>query len=66
MEAYLSFGVYALADARDLTLAIPGYEGLARVPIDLTFDIGLRLDTTIGAFQIGFSSLLGFVPVFSP
>lgn len=66
MEAYLNVGVYALADARDLTLAIPGYEGLARVPIDLTFDIGLRLDTSIGAFQIGFSSLLGFVPVFSP
>jgi outer membrane protein insertion porin family len=66
LEAYLNVGVYMLADTRDLTLAIPGYEGFSQLPIDLTFDIGIRLDTSIGAFQIGFSSLLGFIPVFSP
>jgi hypothetical protein len=29
--------------------------------VDLTFDLGLRADTQIGVFQLGFSNLLGFV-----
>ena len=40
---------------------MPGFEGAARIPVDLTFDLGLRLDTTIGVFQFGFSNLLGFI-----
>lgn len=54
-------GAYALLDRDDLRVAIPGYAGFARVPIDLTFDIGVRLDTVVGVFELGFSTLLGFV-----
>lgn len=60
-DAYLGVGVYALADRRDLRVAVPGYDGLARLPIDLTFDVGARIDTEIGVFQLGFSNLLGFI-----
>lgn len=56
-------GLYTLLDREDLSVAIPGYEGFSRVPIDLTFDVGVRLDTTVGVFTFGFSSLLGFIQV---
>jgi hypothetical protein len=54
-------GLYSLLDRDDLRTAIPGYSGFARAPLDLTFDVGLRLDTTVGVFQLGFSTLLGFI-----
>lgn len=61
LQIYGLVGLYALADDDDLRIAIPGYSGFARVPIDLTFDVGLRLDTVVGVFQVGFSTLLGFI-----
>ncbi len=54
-------GAYALLDRDDLVVAIPGYQGAARAPIDLTFDVGIRIDTVIGIFGFGFSTLLGFI-----
>ena len=61
IEAYGLVGVYALFSQGQLGLAIPGYQGLSRIPLDLTFDIGLRADTDYGVFQFGLSSVLGFV-----
>jgi outer membrane protein assembly factor BamA len=61
-DAYGLIGVYALADPRDLKVAVPGYDGAARVPVDLTFDLGVRMDTQIGVFQIGLAKLL-WLPV---
>ena len=61
INAYANVGVYALADLLDLQVAIPGAEGFARVPVDLTFDLGLRMDTTVGVFQFGFSNVLGIL-----
>lgn len=60
LNAYFDVGVYALADHRDLRVAVSGYDGLARLPIDLTFDVGVRADTSVGVFQLGFSTMLGF------
>jgi len=57
-DAYFLLGVYVLADPRDLQLSIPGYSGLARLPIDLTVDLGVRLDTQVGVFQIGLAKLM--------
>ncbi|MFK7986253.1 MAG: BamA/TamA family outer membrane protein [Sandaracinaceae bacterium] len=58
---YGMVGLYTLLDRDDLRIAIPGYEGFARAPLDLTFDVGLRLDTMVGVFELGFSTLLGFI-----
>jgi outer membrane protein insertion porin family len=57
-DAYFLMGLYGLADPKDLQLAIPGYSGVARLPIDLTLDFGVRLDTEIGVFQIGLAKFL--------
>jgi len=64
LDAYVRGGVYALANRDDVRIAIPGYEGAERLPVDLTFDIGLRADTSIGVFNFGFSTLIGFLPYF--
>jgi len=64
LNAYLNIGLLYLTDPRALRLAPPGYEGAARAPIDLTFDVGLRFDSRVGVFQIGFSNLLGFLNLF--
>jgi len=61
VDAFVNVGLYALADRRDVGVAIPGYQGLSRIPVDLTFDLGVRADTDVGVFQLGLSSLLGFV-----
>lgn len=61
LQIYGLVGLYALADDDDLRVAIRGYSGFARVPLDLTFDVGLRFDTIVGVFQVGFSTLLGFI-----
>ncbi len=60
---YANLGLYALTDLEDLERPISGYRGLSLAPVDLTFDVGLRLDTAVGVFHIGFSTLLGFVSV---
>ena len=62
IDAYARVGVYALARLEDVRIAIPGYEGAARVPVDLTFDLGVNADTAIGLFQFGFSSLVRSLP----
>ena len=50
-------GLYGLADPDDLRLSVPGYQGAARTPIDLTLDVGVRLDTQAGVFRFGFAKL---------
>jgi outer membrane protein assembly factor BamA len=56
-------GVYGVATYRDLTDPARGYHGLGRVPIDLTFNLGFRIDTSAGGFVFAFSNLVGLVPV---
>jgi outer membrane protein insertion porin family len=58
-----SVGVYGLANEEDLVDPARGYSGFATVPIDLTFNAGLRIDTQAGAFVIGIANLVGLIPV---
>ncbi|MCA9603730.1 MAG: BamA/TamA family outer membrane protein, partial [Myxococcales bacterium] len=60
MDGFLGWGLYGLAPSDVLSTGVRGYEGFSSLPIDMTFDFGLRLDTTIGVFEFGFSSMLGF------
>ena len=63
VDGYIGVGVFMLTRREDLRVAISGYSGIARVPIDLTFDLGVQADTEIGLFKLGFSSLIGFSPL---
>jgi hypothetical protein len=63
VHAYAGGGVFMLTRRSDLRVAIAGYHGIARFPIDLTFDLGVQADTDIGLLKLGFSSLIGFSPL---
>lgn len=57
-----AFGLYGVAARRDFTDPPSGYEGFERVPIDLTFNLGLRIETYVGGFSFAFSNLIGLLP----
>lgn len=62
VDAYAGAGLFFLVERDSLKLGMPGYQGLERIPVDLTFDVGVQADTSIGLFKVGFSSLIGFLP----
>lgn len=62
VDAYAGAGLFLLADRDALRTGIEGYDGFSRVPIDLTFDLGVQADTMIGLFRLGFSTMIGFLP----
>jgi outer membrane protein assembly factor BamA len=62
IDAFISTGLWGVATHRDFTDPASGYAGFARAPIDLTYNVGLRLDTAIGGATIAFSNLLGLIP----
>jgi outer membrane protein assembly factor BamA len=55
-------GIYGVATHRELTDPPAGYEGFARVPLDLTYNLGLRVDTSVGGLTLAFSNFLGLIP----
>ena len=61
IHLYTLIGLISLADLRDPRTGVLGYSGASRYPVDLTFDVGFRFDTRVGVFQVGFSTLLGFI-----
>jgi outer membrane protein assembly factor BamA len=63
IDLFGSFGVYGLANQADFVQAPRGYHGFATVPIDLTFNAGLRIDTQAGGFVLGVANLVGLIPV---
>ncbi|HVJ21328.1 MAG TPA: BamA/TamA family outer membrane protein [Polyangiaceae bacterium] len=63
IDLFGSGGVYGVAGERDLTDPPTGYSGLALIPIDVTANVGFRMDTSAGGFVFAFSNVLGFIPV---
>lgn len=63
IDFFTSFGIFGLADGRDINDPPTGYSGAARVPIDLTGNVGFRMDTSAGGFVFAFANALGFIPV---
>ena len=61
INLYTLFGIFGLADLRDPRAGVNGYSGFSRFPVDLTLDVGFRFDTRVGVFQVGFSTVLGFI-----
>ncbi len=63
VDLFGSFGVFGLANDEDFVDRARGYQGFGSVPIGLTFNAGLRIDTQAGGFVIGLSNLIGLIPV---
>jgi hypothetical protein len=61
INLYTLVGLLALSNLRDPRAGVLGYSGASRYPMDLTFDFGVRFDTRVGVFQIGLSTVVGFI-----
>jgi hypothetical protein len=64
VDFFGSAGLYSVASRRDLADPVQGFSGLARIPVDFTFNVGLRMDTKAGGFLFAFANVLGFLPAF--
>jgi outer membrane protein assembly factor BamA len=62
IDLFAAFGLWGVAARRDLTDPPSGYTGLHRIPVDLTYNLGLRFDTSLGGATLAFSNLLGLIP----
>lgn len=60
LDFFAGGGAFALADQRQLERPPRDRHGFARIPIDLTASLGLKLDTSLGGFSFSVSNLLGF------
>ncbi len=62
IDFFTGAGLYGVATSRDFEDPPTGYEGAARAPIDLTYNLGLRIETYVGGFSVAFSNLFGLLP----
>lgn len=61
IDLFGSFGLYSVATRREFTAPASGYHGFRRVPLDLTGNLGLRIDTKLGGVTLAFSNLIGLI-----
>ncbi len=62
IDLFGSVGVYSVCNEQDLTLPPSGVSGWKAVPIDLTFNLGVQIETVAGGLTFGLSNFLGFIP----
>jgi outer membrane protein assembly factor BamA len=63
IDLFGTVGLYGLANEEDFVDHARGYRGFSTLPIDLTFNAGLRIDTQAGGFVLGVSNLIGLLPL---
>ncbi len=63
IDLYGSAGFFVLGSRRDVTDPARGYSGFARVPIDLNFNLGVRISTNVGGFTLSLANSIGFLPI---
>jgi outer membrane protein assembly factor BamA len=63
IDFFMRGGLWGLAHQRDLTNPAPAYRGLQQIPVDLTANVGFRMDTSAGGLVFSFANVLGFFPV---
>ncbi len=62
IDLFLSTGLWSLIQREDLYRMPRNYTGTAQVPLDLTANVGFRMDTAAGGLTFAFSNILGFIP----
>lgn len=62
IDGFLGVGIFALASREDLRTDPKGYRGFEVVPMDLTADIGVRVDTEIGIAVLSLGNLFRLIP----
>jgi hypothetical protein len=62
IDVFASGGIWGVADSGSITNPPTGYSGFSRVPLDLTANLGFRVDTSVGGFYLAFANALSFIP----
>jgi outer membrane protein insertion porin family len=62
VNGFVGLGVFALCSREDLRTDPKGYTGFQVVPMDITADLGIRIDTEIGLFEFSFANLVRLIP----
>ncbi|MBW2277011.1 MAG: BamA/TamA family outer membrane protein [Deltaproteobacteria bacterium] len=62
IDGFVGVGLFAMASREDLRNDPKGYQGFEVVPMDLTADIGVRVDTEIGVLELTFGNLFRLIP----
>jgi outer membrane protein assembly factor BamA len=62
VNGFVNFGVFALASEEDLRTDPQGYQGYEVVPMDLTANLGVKIDTRIGVFMVSLANLFRLIP----
>ena len=62
VNGFISLGLFVLTSSEHLKTDPPGYSGAQLIPMDLTADFGVRVDTKVGLFEIFFANLLQLIP----
>lgn len=63
IDLFTSAGVLTLAGLRDIQRPPADVSGAAVVPVDLTGNVGFRMDTSLGGVAFSFANALGFIPL---
>jgi outer membrane protein insertion porin family len=59
-DAFIAFGAFGMGSKGNFR--DPARTGLGAWPLDLTGDLGIRMDTTVGVFTLSFANALGRMP----
>jgi outer membrane protein assembly factor BamA len=62
VNGFVNFGIFALASGEDLLTDPQGYQGYEVVPMDLTANLGVKIDTRIGVFLVSVANLFRLIP----
>jgi outer membrane protein insertion porin family len=65
IDLFARAGVFVIAGQRDIVRPPGGYYGAALLPIDLTANLGVLIDTSAGGFTFALASVFGFLPALS-
>jgi len=63
VDFFFTLGFFMLASADDLTSPDRGFSDVSPAPVDLTANLGFKLDTAVGFFEISVGKLLGLIPI---
>ncbi len=63
VDFFFSFGLYTLARAKDLHISGEGRQQVSAFPLDLTADLGFRVDTVAGYFEFSLANMMALVPL---
>jgi len=62
VNGFINFGIFAIASREDLRTDPQGYQGYEVVPMDLTVNLGVKIDTRIGVFMVSLANLFRLIP----